>query len=180
MAIGSTVYNFDVELSDSGRGVYESLSLRVARHSSESMEYLLCRVLAYCFEYVERLEFTKGLDDPEMPAIWAKDLTGRLTHWIEVGAPSADKLHKAAKTGSRVAIYAHKNPATLLEQLRSQNIYRSHEVELHAIAPTFIAEVAEVTERRNVWALSLSEGSVYLDVAGRSFSTSVESFVVGG
>ena len=47
MAQGATLYNFDIELTDTDRGVYESLGLRVARHPSESEEYLVARVLAY-------------------------------------------------------------------------------------------------------------------------------------
>jgi len=30
MALQATIYNFDIELADSDRGVYESLALRVA------------------------------------------------------------------------------------------------------------------------------------------------------
>jgi uncharacterized protein YaeQ len=29
MALGATIYNFDVELADTDRGVYESLALRI-------------------------------------------------------------------------------------------------------------------------------------------------------
>ena len=31
MALTSTIYNFDVELADSDRGVYETLPIRAAR-----------------------------------------------------------------------------------------------------------------------------------------------------
>ena len=46
MALTATIYNFDIDLSDSDRNVYETLSLRVAQHPSESDEYLIARVLA--------------------------------------------------------------------------------------------------------------------------------------
>jgi uncharacterized protein YaeQ len=125
MAIGSTIYSFEITLSDIARNVYQTLSLRLARHSSETLEFLLCRVFAFCLEYTEGLEFSKGLDDPELPALWARDLTGRLTHWIEIGNPSAEKLHKASKNVDRVAIYTHKNPGNILQQLASQKIHRA-------------------------------------------------------
>ena len=51
MALTATVYNFDIELADMDRGVYETLDLRVARHPSESAEYMVVRVLAFCLEY---------------------------------------------------------------------------------------------------------------------------------
>ena len=47
MAIGATIYAFEVELSDVDRAVYQSLSLKVARHPSETEEHLATRVLAY-------------------------------------------------------------------------------------------------------------------------------------
>jgi uncharacterized protein YaeQ len=43
MARQATIYNFDVELADSDRCVYESLALRVACHPSESEDLLLGR-----------------------------------------------------------------------------------------------------------------------------------------
>ena len=38
MALGATIYVFNIELADSDRGVYQPLQLRVARHPSESEE----------------------------------------------------------------------------------------------------------------------------------------------
>ena len=96
MALSSTVYNFDVTLSDVDRGVYETLAIRAACHPSETIEYLLTRVLAYCLEYTEGITFSKGLAEPDEPAVLVRDLTGRITGWIEVGAPDADRLHKAS------------------------------------------------------------------------------------
>jgi uncharacterized protein YaeQ len=51
MALSATVYHLQVDLSDVDRGVYEALDLRVARHPSETMRYLLTRVIAYCLCY---------------------------------------------------------------------------------------------------------------------------------
>ena len=53
----------------------ESLSVRAARHPSESEEYLVTRVLAYCLEYEEGIAFTKGVSDPNEPALTVRDLT---------------------------------------------------------------------------------------------------------
>src|SRR5689334_9326308 len=110
MALNSTIYNFDVQLSDVDRGVYETLSLRVARHPSETEDYLITRVLAYCLEYTEGIAFSKGLADPDEPSIVIRDLTGALQVWIEIGAPDAERLHKASKASPRVVLYTHKDP----------------------------------------------------------------------
>jgi len=48
MALTATVHHVQVTLSDVDREVYEKLDLRLARHPSESVRYLLTRLLAYC------------------------------------------------------------------------------------------------------------------------------------
>ncbi len=46
MALTSTMFTFDVTLSDVDRGVYESIALRMAQHPSESEDYFVTRLLA--------------------------------------------------------------------------------------------------------------------------------------
>ena len=53
------MYAFDIDLADVDRGVYAVLNLRVAQHPSETPDYLVTRVLAYCFEYAEGITFSK-------------------------------------------------------------------------------------------------------------------------
>ncbi len=110
VALTATIYTADIDLADHDRGVYETLALRVARHPSESDEYLVTRLLAYALEYTEGLEFsTGGLSSPDDPALAVRDLTGALRAWIEIGWPDGARLHKAAKASPRVAVYPHKD-----------------------------------------------------------------------
>ena len=90
MALGATIYTFDIELADSDRAVYQTLNLRVAQHPSETPDYLLTRVLGYCLEYAEGIAFSKGLSDPDDPAIAVRDLTGALQVWVDIGLPDRD------------------------------------------------------------------------------------------
>src|SRR5688572_33429533 len=101
MALTATIYNFDVELANTDRQVYESLALRVARHPSESEEYLIARILAYLLEFAEGIEFSRGVSDPDEPAIAIRDLTGAITTWIDIGTPDPARLHKASKSSDR-------------------------------------------------------------------------------
>ena len=133
MALNSTIYNFDVQLSDVDRGVYETLSLRVARHPSETEDYLVTRLLAYCLEYTEGIAFSKGLADPDEPSIVVRDLTGALQVWIEIGAPDAERLHKASKASPRVVLYTHKDPERLVQQLSLSRIHKAESIEIRAI-----------------------------------------------
>src|SRR6267143_2853808 len=132
MALGATIYVFNIELANSDRGVYQPLQLRVARHPSESEEYFLTRILAYCLEYTEGISFSNGLFEPDEPTIAVRDLTGVLSAWIDVGAPEAARLHRASKAAPRVAVYTHKAPAALLRQLEGERIHRAETIELYA------------------------------------------------
>ena len=104
MALTATIYNFDVDLSDTDRHVYETVSMRVAQHPSESNEYLIARLLAYLLEYSEGIAFSRGVSEPDEPPIAVRDLTGRVQSWIEIGTPDTARLHKASKAAARVAV----------------------------------------------------------------------------
>src|SRR5687768_11659215 len=97
MALTATIYNLEIDLADADRRVYESLAMRVARHPSESEEYLVTRILAYALEFCEGIAFSSGLSDPDEPAISVRDLTGTIQSWIDIGIPDAARLHKASK-----------------------------------------------------------------------------------
>src|SRR5581483_8820144 len=101
MAASATLYHLEIELSDVDRGVYQTLDLRVARHPSETMAYLLTRVIAFCLCHEEGLAFSKGLSTTDEPAAWVRDPHGRVTLWIDIGAPTPERLHKASKASGR-------------------------------------------------------------------------------
>lgn len=165
MASGATVYNFEIDLADSDRNLYETLSLRVARHPSESEEYLVTRVLAYALEFTEGIAFsTGGLSDPDDPAITVRDLTGALRVWIEIGSPDAARLHKAQKASPRVVVYTHKDVERLASRLSGEKIHRADELELYAIEPALVAALVERLDRRMAFALSVSERELFISI----------------
>lgn len=174
MALTATVYNFDVQLSDVDRGVYETLTIRAAKQPSETEEYLVTRVLAYCLEYTEGIAFTKGLSEPDVPAVEVRDLTGALQAWIEVGTPDADRLHKASKASPRVAVYAFKDPANLARQFEGTKIHRADEIELYAFDPAFIAAFVERLDRRTKLELAVTERHLYLTINGETIDAAVK------
>jgi uncharacterized protein YaeQ len=174
MALGATIYVFNIELANSDRDVYQSLELRVARHPSEAADYLLTRVLAYCLEYAEGIAFSNGLSDPDEPTIAIRDLTGALQVWIDIGAPEAARLHRASKAAPRVVVYTHKDPAQLAARLSGERIHRIEELELYAVDRGWLATLVEKIERRMKFSLTVSEQHVYLSLGADTMSTVVE------
>jgi uncharacterized protein YaeQ len=178
MALGATIYVFAVELADSDRSVYQALELRVARHPSETGEYLLARLLAYCLEYTEGIVFSRGLSDPDEPAIAVRDLTGALRTWIEVGSPDAARLHRASKAAPRVAVYAHRNATQLAERYRGERIHRAESLELYALDSEWLTRLAPRLSRRMDIALTVAAGHLYLTLAGESSASAVERLAI--
>ena len=178
MALTATIYNFDVELANVDRGVYETFALKVAQHPSETNEYLLTRVLAYCLEYAEGIGFSRGLAEPDEPPITVRDLTGALQAWIEIGAPDADRLHKASKASPRVAVYTHKDPSQLKRALAGARIHRADALELYAVDRALLSELVELLERRVKLAISMSDGQLYVTMNGTTVGGAVERFTV--
>lgn len=162
MALTSTIYNLDIQLSHVDRDVYETLALRVARHPSETEEYLLTRILAYCLEYAEGIVFSKGISTPEDPTIAVYDLTGLCKTWIEIGTPDAARLHKAGKAAERVAVYTHKDPVPWLRQLTGEKIHRREALELYEVDRQLVAGLVAVLARRMTFDLSVSDGQIYV------------------
>jgi uncharacterized protein YaeQ len=176
MALTATIYNFDIQLADVDRGVYEALSFKVACQPSETEEYLLSRVLAYCLEYAEGISFSRGIAEPDVPALAVRDLTGALQVWIDVGSPDAARLHKASKAAPRVAVYTHREPRHVLQALTGERIHRSAELELYAIDRALIDALVARLDRRNSWELSVTERHLYVMTGGATLEGDVTRF----
>ena len=173
MALTATIYNFDVELADMDRHVYESLALRVARHPSESEEYLVARLVAYLLEFAPGIEFSRGVSSPDEPTIAVRDLTGALTTWIDIGTPDADRLHKASKLAGRVAVYTHKDPTQFLKQLAGRKIHNAAALELYAIDRELIGSLVERLERRVGFSVSVTDRELYVTIGADTLTGGV-------
>ena len=146
------IYRFQIELSDIERAVYETLDFRVAQHPSEHMPYLLTRVLAYALNTQEDLAFSStGLHDPDTAAISIPDTFGGFKLLIEIGSPSARKLHKATKISKTVKVYTYKSPERFMSELREEKIHRADEIEFYSFTAEFLEELAQVIKRDNRW-----------------------------
>jgi uncharacterized protein YaeQ len=178
MALTATIHTFDIELADADRHVYESLALRVARHPSESAEYLVTRVLAYALEFTEGIAFSRGLSEPDEPAIAVRDLTGAARVWIDVGLPDADRLHRASKAVPRVAVYTHRDPALLVERLAGARIHRVEALEVHAIDRALVAALAARLARRMAFTLSVSDRHLYVSIGAETLVGEVSRHAV--
>ncbi len=164
MALTSTMYTLEITLSHVDRAVYESLSLRVPMHPSESAEYFVARLLAYCLEYTDGIAFSRGVSDADEPTLCVRDLTGEIKVWIEIGAPDSARVHKASKASPRVAIYTHRDPGVVRRQYAGERIHRAEHIMLHALDRDLIAELVERLDRRMKLEVAVTDTTVYVTV----------------
>lgn len=172
MAQTATIYTLSIELSDVDRGVYETFPLRIARHPSESAEYMFVRVLAYCLETQEGIHLTEGVASGDEPAILVRDLTGKISAWIEVGLPDASRLHRGSKLSGRAVVYTHRL-RQFLKQLEGKTIHKPETVKIFALESDFVEEVSILIDRRSSIGLSITEQQLYLTIDGRNFTSAI-------
>ncbi len=174
MAQTATMYRVQVALSDVDRGVYEALDVRLAQHPSESMRFLITRLLAYALSYEEGIAFSKaGIADTAEPTISVRDATGLLLAWIDVGSPSVERLHKASKSAPRVAIFTH---ASLAQQERdAASIHRADKIEVHRVDASFLDALERHLDRHTKMELVRNEGQLYATIDGAVHETALVS-----
>ncbi len=175
MALTATMYRFAVTLSDVERSVYGELDLRVARHPSESFRYLMTRTLAYCLSYEEGIAFSKGgISSTDEPPVSIRDATGALVAWIDVGAPSAERLHKASKAAERVSLFSSTDRALLRKEAASRPIHKLEDIELYFIDPVFLDSLESRIDRNTSFEIVRSDGRLYLTANGHMSETALE------
>ncbi|HCS61379.1 MAG TPA: hypothetical protein DIW46_08290 [Microbacterium sp.] len=175
MAIGAMIHTFTVQLADMDRGVYDDFTLRVARHPSETDAYMMTRLLAYCLEYEEGITFSEGISKTDEPAVLVRDLTGKVTAWIEVGAPDAERMHYGSKLADRTRVYTHRDPAKVIAAWTGKRIHNSDAIDVRSFDPGFIDSAVGLLERRNTITLTVTEGQLYFDLNGTTLSSTLHS-----
>ena len=104
MALKSTIYKAELQVSNMDSNYYAAHSLTLARHPSETEERLMVRLIAFALFASDSLAFGKGLSDDEEPDLWQKDLTGAIERWVEVGLPDERILRKASGRSNQVVL----------------------------------------------------------------------------
>jgi uncharacterized protein YaeQ len=165
MALTSTMYAMQVALAHVERGVYESLDFRMAMHPSESPEYFVA--------------FSKGVSDPDDPTVSVRDLTGTITTWVEIGLPEAARLHKASKASPRVVVYTHKDPTVWLRQIAGERIHKVERIECWMFDRDLVDELVARLDRRMSIELSVTDGDLFLNVAGATLTGSLQRIPLG-
>jgi uncharacterized protein YaeQ len=172
MALKPTIYKAQTELADSDRNCYESLSLTLAKHPSETLERMVVRLLAYCLNYARGLEFTRGISTAEEPDLWQHSDHGDIEHWIEVGQPEASRLRKATGRARAVSVYAFAKSTPTWWKLNGDAIATLPRIQIWQLDWSEVQAAANLLDRTVQLSVSIVGGILYLD--NGNASTTVE------
>ena len=168
-----TVYHVHAQVADHDRDLYRELRFHTAQHPSETRDRLVARMLAFCICYRDGLAFTRGVCAGDEPDAWLRDGDGRVRLWIEVGKPAARRLRRAARRSGRVLVFAFGRPGDAWERLQGAKCAELANVTVVRLAPAFLARLAGVLERNNVWSLSVSGAMLYVHAGDSTLAASV-------
>lgn len=107
MALKATIYKAELQIADMDRHVYGDHALTIARHPSETDERMMVRVLAYAVYFREGIAFTKGLFDVDEPEVWARNLAGEITLWVDLGQPDDARIRRACSRAEQVVVMCY-------------------------------------------------------------------------
>jgi uncharacterized protein YaeQ len=173
MAIKATIYKASLQIADMDRSVYLDHAVTIARHPSETDERMMVRLLALALNlpadtHYGALELAKDLWETDEPALWHKDLTGEIKHWIDVGQPDDKRLLRAAGRADRVSVLSYSASTPIWWAGIANKVARAGNIEAWQIDPVQSRALAEFAARTMQLQLSVQDGSCWLSDGARS------------
>ena len=170
MAAPSTLFRFRLSIASAPTPI----DIRVAQHPSETLIFLITRVLAYALNYQVGIEFGAGLAEPDAPAIRVIGNHGQILKWIDIGNPSPRRLHKSAKAAGSVSVYTYKDVERLKKEAQGEKIYNAHKIQIFAVNADFLENLAVLLERDNHWELAMSGEVLEVTIKGEVYEALLE------
>jgi uncharacterized protein YaeQ len=173
MALKATIHKAQLQIADMDRGVYADHVVTIARHPSEADERMMIRVLAFALnvlgdDHAGQLEFAKDLWDVDEAALWHKDYTEAIQHWIDVGQPDDKRLMRAAGRAERVSVYSFSSSTPVWWKGLQSKITRADNIAVWQIEAEQSQALARLAERTVQLQVTVQDGTVWLSTGKES------------
>jgi uncharacterized protein YaeQ len=173
MALKATIHKAQLQIADMDRGVYADHVLTIARHPSEADERMMMRVLAFALnvrgdDQSGQLEFAKDLWDVDEAALWHKDYTEAIVHWIDVGQPDDKRLLRAAGRAQQVSVYSYASSTPVWWKGLQNKITRAENIAVWQIDAEPSQALARLAERTMQLQITVQDGTVWLSTGSQS------------
>ncbi len=163
MALSSTIFKADLQITDMDRNYYQPHNLTIAQHPSETDQRMMVRVLAFALNAHEDLQFTKGLSSEDEPDLWKKALTDEIDLWIDLGQPDEKRIRKACGRAKQVMIYTYSShSAEIWWQQIKKKVNRFDNLSIINFAETQVAELEKLVQRSMRLQCTIQDAEVWL------------------
>lgn len=162
MALRATVFKAELAVADIDRGYYADHALTIARHPSETDERMMLRVAAFALHAVPTLALCRGLSDTGEPDLWARDLTGAIELWIELGQPDERRLQRACAQARRVEIIAYGNAALPWWRGIAARLARFPRLRVSAVPADALRDLAQLAARNMRLDCTIQDGQLWM------------------
>ena len=161
------VFHFKISINS------QTLDFRAVLHPSESLPFLITRVLAYVLNYQANIRFSAGVCIDEAPVSVISE-TGEFELWIDIN-PNLKRISRAVKTATRVCIYTFKKPEVLKSNWKKRIKKQTNSVTAFWIDPVFLESLATVLDRDNHWVVIFKASNrLEVKVAEQAFELKLE------
>lgn len=175
MALKATIFKADISISDMDRNYYNDHNLTIARHPSETDERMMLRIIAFIANAHERLQFTKGLSDDDVPDIWQKSFSDEIELWIELGQPSEQRIKKGCNQSQQMMIYAYANNSFNVWWKKEQTKLQSRKnLAVFTISEDLVAPLEKAVQRSMQIQVTIQDGQMWLTIEGAATTESLE------
>lgn len=163
MALSSTIFKAQLDLSDLNRNHYNNYKLTLARHPSENDQRMMLRLLAFALFADEQLAFTKGISTAEEPDLWIKNYSGEIELWIDLGLPDEKRIRQAHSLAKKVVIFSYgdRSLVTWRQQLDA-SIKRFPSLKIFHVGDDDLKQLAHLADKNMQLHCSIQDNEVFI------------------
>jgi len=185
MALKATIYKAQLAIADMDRGVYADHNVTIARHPSEADERMMIRLLAFALNVTAddnkgKLEFAKDLWDVDEAALWHKDYTDQILHWIDVGQPDDKRMMRAAGRAERVTVYSFASSTPVWWKAIESKLTRAANLVVWQIEAAQSQALAKLANRTIQLQVTIQDGTVWMSTGSESVEITPIRLTAGG
>jgi len=167
MALKATIYKAQLQLADMDRHVYADPAITIARHPSETDERMMIRVLALALGWPAdtsegTLELAKDMWEPDEPALWHKNFSDEILHWVEVGQPDDKRLMKASGRARAVSVFAFQSSTPIWWEGLVNKVSRATNLTVWQIPSEQSQALAALAQRSMQLQFTVQDGTVWV------------------
>lgn len=163
MALKATIFKAELQIADMDRHYYNTHTLTLAQHPSETDERMMVRLLAFALYADERLAFTKGISTDDEPDLWLKSLSDEIELWIELGQPDEKRLRKAAGRAKQVVIITYNSrSATVWRNQMRDALAKLDNVTVRSLGNEAVEALGRLAQRNMNLQCTIQEGEIGL------------------